>query len=189
MELYWYCIDDMDEETYQGAFALLDEVRKKHVMDLAAENDRKRTVAAEWLARTVLGEKLGCAPEEVPVKHDEDDKPYLEGNRFYISLSHSGAYAVCAVGTKPLGVDVEVLRTAEEKFMRRVCSEREFAYVRPYEVGGFVRFWECWTAKEALFKLTGKGPLLKLSRYELPENVSLDFAVKNGCAVTVAMEM
>lgn len=189
MELYWYCIDDMDETAYRQAFDLLDGVRQKHVSDIAGENDRKRTVAAEWLARTALAKKLGCAPGEVPIKHDEEDKPYLEGGGWCVSLSHSGAYAVCAVGKKPLGVDVEVLRTAEEKFMRRVCTEREFDYIRPYEVGGFQRFWECWTAKEALFKLTGKGPLLKLSRYALPENVSLDFTVKHGCAVTVAMEM
>ena len=115
MELYWYCIDDMDEEIYGETFALLDEVRKKHVRDLAGENDRKRTVAAEWLARTVLAEKLGCQPREVPVKHDEDDKPYLEGNAWYVSLSHSGQYAVCALNEKPLGVDVEVIRMTEEK--------------------------------------------------------------------------
>ena len=189
MELYWYCIKDMDEETYRAAYAQLEPVRRKHIDGLAVEDDRKRSVAAELLARRALAEKLGCDSARVPIKHDEDDKPYLESGEWYVSLSHSGQYAVCAVGEKPLGVDVEVIRTAEEKFMRRVCSEREFDYVRPYEEGGFLRFWECWTAKEALFKLTGKGPLLKLSRYELPEDVALDYAVKNGCAVTVAMKL
>ena len=29
-----------------------------------------------------------------------------------------------------LGVDVEVIRGAEEKFMRRACSEAEMAYIR-----------------------------------------------------------
>ena len=189
MELYWYCIKDLDEAAYQAAFAALEETQRKHIGNLATPEERKRAVAAEMLARNVLAEKLGCTPAQVPLLHDEDDKPYLADNAWYVSLSHSGQYAVCAVGKKPLAVNVEVIRTAEEKFMRRVCSEREFAYVRPYEAGGFVRFWECWTAKGALFALTGKGPLLKLSRYDLPEQTALDFVIKNGCAVTVAMAL
>ena len=189
MELYWYCIKDMDSAAYEKALSMMDSTRRKRIGELAAENDRKRSVAAELLARQALGEKLGCAPQDVPLRRDEDDKPYLEGNPWYVSLSHSGQYAVCALGEKPLGVDVEVIRTTEEKFMRRVCTEQELAYVRPYEEGGFARFFECWTAKEALFKLTGKGPMLKLSRFELPEHVALDFIVKNGCALTVAIEL
>ena len=93
------------------------------------------------------------------------------------------------MGEKVLGVDVEVIRGAEEKFMRRACSEAEMAYIHYGDAGCFQRFWECWTAKEALFKLTGKGPLLALSRLALPEGVALDHIMQNGCAVTVAMKL
>ena len=86
-----------------------------------------------------------------------------------------------------LGVDVEVIRGAEEKFMHRACSDAEMAYIRYGDAGCYQRFWECWTAKEALFKLTGKGPLLSLSRLALPQGVVLDHIIQNGCAVTVAM--
>lgn len=73
--------------------------------------------------------------------------------------------------------------------MRRVCSQQEMACIRPGDDGDCRRFWEIWTAKEALFKLTGKGPLLKLSRFALPERVALDYMEKNGCALTVATEI
>ena len=61
----------------------------------------------------------------------------------------------------------------------------------PYVVAaaGEHGFWVCWTAKEALFKLTGKGPLLALSRLQLPEGVALDHIMQNGCAVTAAMQL
>ena len=73
--------------------------------------------------------------------------------------------------------------------MRRVSSEREMAYVRPYDDGGYERFWEVWTAKEALFKLTGKGPLLGLSCFALPENVALEHLRLHGCTVTAAISL
>lgn len=113
----------------------------------------------------------------------------MEGDPFYVSVSHSGPYVVAAAGDHVLGVDVEVIRGAEEKFMRRACSETEMAYIRYGDAGCFQRFWECWTAKEALFKLTGKGPLLALSRLQLPEGVALDHIMQNGCAVTAAMQL
>ena len=89
----------------------------------------------------------------------------------------------------PVGVDVEVVRSADEKFMRRVCSEAEMAYIRVGDDGDCARFWEIWTAKESLFKLTGKGPLLTLSRLALPEGVVLDHIREKGCALTTALRL
>lgn len=186
MELFWYDIRTMDENAYEAALALLTPERRERVAALANEDARKRTVAAEWLARTELGKRLDVAPEAVPLVMDDEGKPSVEGDPLYCSLSHSGAWAVCAIGEKPLGVDVEVIRGTQEKYMQRICSEDEFRYIRYGDEGCFARFFECWTAKEALFKLTGQGPLLALSRFALPENVALDHMLQNGCAVTVA---
>ena len=61
--------------------------------------------------------------------------------------------------------------------------------IRPGSDGDCRRFWEIWTAKEALFKLTGRGPLLALSRFTLPAGVTLDYTEKNGCALTVAAQI
>ena len=55
--------------------------------------------------------------------------------------------------------------------------------------GDCQRFWEIWTAKEALFKLTGKGPLLALSRFSLPAGVTLDYTAQKGCALTIAAQI
>ena len=186
MELFWYDIKQMDGETYRRALAQMSPVRQKRVKEIAAEDDRKRTVAAELLARRAVGEKLGIAPEQVALTVDENDKPRIEGDPMYISMSHSGAWAVCAIADQPVGVDVEVIRGAQEKFIGRVCSEEEQRYIRYGDAGCFQRFWECWTAKEALFKLTGKGPLLALSRFALPEKTALELILCNGCAVTAA---
>ena len=186
MELFWYDIRQMDDETYRKALSQMNPARRKQVSGIAAEDDRKRTVAAELLARKAAGERLGVAPGSVALIVDENDKPHIEGDPFYVSMSHSGSWAVCAVDTRPVGVDVEVIRGAQEKFIARVCSEAERAYIRYGDAGCFRRFWECWTAKEALFKLTGKGPLLSLSGLALPEGVALELILCNGCAVTAA---
>lgn len=189
MELLWYCIREMDADALERALRMMDGERRRRVAELPNEDDRKRSAAGELLARQAAAKRLNIAPESVALRWDENGKPYVEGSDFHVSVSHSGPYAVCAVGEKLLGVDVEVIRGAEEKFMRRVCSDGEMAYIRYGDAGCFQRFWECWTAKEALFKLTGKGPLLALSRLALPEGMALEHMVCNGCAVTAAITL
>ena len=189
MELLWYDIRQLDEETMARTVSMMDEARRRRVSDIAGEDDRKRTVAGELLARRVLAQRLGCGEGEVPLRWDDTGKPAVDAGGVYVSVSHSGPYAVCAAADVPVGVDVEVVRSADEKFMRRVCSEAEMAYIRVGDDGDCARFWEIWTAKESLFKLTGKGPLLSLSRLALPEGVALDHIMHNGCAVTVAMQL
>ena len=189
MELFWYNIKEMDAAAYDAALSMMDAERRSRIGDFPNEDDRKRSAAGELLLRQAAAARLGCTAESAPLVWDENGKPGVEGDPFYASVSHSGPYVVAAVGDHVLGVDVEVIRGAEEKFMRRACSEAEMAYIRYGDAGSFQRFWECWTAKEALFKLTGKGPLLALSRLALPEGVALDHIMQNGCAVTAAMQL
>ena len=172
MELQWFDIRELTE-----------------VADIAGEDDRKRTIAGELLARRMLAQTMGCAEKDVPLQWDELGKPSVEKDGVYVSVSHSGPWAVCVTADTPVGVDVEGVRSAQEKFMRRVCSEQEMAYIRSGDDGDCQRFWEIWTAKEALFKLTGKGPLLALSRFSLPAGVTLDYTAQKGCALTIAAQI
>ena len=168
MELQWFDIRELTEDAAQTVIGMMDETRRRRVADIAGEDDRKRTIAGELLARRMLAQTMGCAEKDVPLQWDELGKPSVEKDGVYVSVSHSGPWAVCVTADAPVGVDVEVVRSAQEKFMRRVCSEQEMAYIRSGDDGDCQRFWEIWTAKEALFKLTGKGPLLALSRFSLP---------------------
>ena len=118
MELQWFDIRELTE----------DETRRRRVADIAGEDDRKRTIAGELLARRMLAQTMGCAEKDVPLQWDELGKPSVEKDGVYVSVSHSGPWAVCVTADAPVGVDVEVVRSAQEKFMRRVCSEQEMAY-------------------------------------------------------------
>lgn len=189
MELQWFDIRELTEDAAQTVIGMMDETRRRRVADIAGEDDRKRTIAGELLVRRMLAQSLGCAEKDVPLQWDELGKPSVEKDGVYVSVSHSGPWAVCVTADAPVGVDVEVVRSAQEKFMRRVCSEQEMAYIRSGDDGDCQRFWEIWTAKEALFKLTGKGPLLALSRFSLPAGVTLDYTAQKGCALTIAAQI
>ncbi len=182
----WFDIRTLDDAAYHAAFSLLDSKRKKAVNNLAAEDDRKRTVVGEMLIRNELGKLMNGAPESFTICRDDENKPYSNDCPYQFSISHSGPFVACVVDSKPIGVDVEVMRGAKEKFIARVCTEAEQKYIRYGDAGCFTRFWECWTAKEALFKLTGKGPLLSLSFLDLPSGVSTVHLIRDNCSITIA---
>ena len=189
MKLYWYNIKEMTTAEYDAAMAMMSAERRRRISDFPAEDDRKRSAAGELLLRRALSERLGGSPESAPLAWEDSGKPAAEVEGVYLSVSHSGPWVLAALDDKPLGVDVEVIRTADQKFMARACSEAEMAYINFGREGCYHRFWECWTAKEALFKVTGKGPLLSLSRLALPQKVALRYTEVNGCAVTVAVSL
>ena len=128
MELQWFDIRELTEDAAQTVIGMMDETRRRRVADIAGEDDRKRTIAGELLARRMLAQTMGCAEKDVPLQWDELGKPSVEKDGVYVSVSHSGPWAVCVTADAPVGVDVEVVRSAQEKFMRRVCSEQEMVH-------------------------------------------------------------
>ena len=181
MELRWYDILQKDGDPDWPAVG---EERRRRADAMRHDADRLRTLSGETLAREMLSAHLGCAPAEAPLQWDENGKPVAPGTGLYVSISHSGAYAVCALDSRPVGVDLETVRAFDPRFMRRVSTEEELRYM---DTGDPLhRFWELWTAKEALFKFTGQGPLIHLSKLTLPQDTAIRYFERYGCAVSVA---
>ena len=80
MELLWYDIRRLDEETMAQTMAMMDEARRRRVDDIAGEDDRKRTVAGELLARRALAQRLGCGEGEAPLRWDDTGKPAVDAD-------------------------------------------------------------------------------------------------------------
>ena len=81
-------------------------------------------------------------------------KPYFPGetDRFF-SLSHTGSRILIGLSRGDLGVDIERVRPLREDLSERIFSE---AMRSQFD------FFEAWTLREAVFKLTGQGSLLSM---------------------------
>ena len=116
--------------------------------------------------------QAGLSPDLEPVLLP-GGKPYLSGLHF--NLSHSGAWAVCAVSDGPVGVDLEqkrpLRRPAERKLT--VSEQAQLSMLDPNQRQS--AFFDLWVLKEAALKQTGEG-LSALSRVEVtrsPASISL----------------
>lgn len=87
---------------------------------------------------------------------DACGKPHAQ-NGVPFNLSHSGDWALLAVGEQEIGCDIEQIRlTNTLRLGKTVFTDAEMAALRqsPERLGTFFTFW---TKKEALLKCMGKG--------------------------------
>jgi 4'-phosphopantetheinyl transferase len=121
---------------------------------------RDQFVHTRGLLRVLLGNYLGCPAAAVPLGVKPDGKPVLTGGGVEFNVSHAGGLAVFAVGERPVGVDVEMVREVgtRDALVERFFTAGEADQYRdlPAELrtAGFLRGWTC---KEAVLKGIGCG--------------------------------
>lgn len=105
--------------------------------------------ALEMLSETEREQLL----HNLQLEKKQNGKPYFrKADMPYVSLSHSGEYAVCAFSDKEVGVDIQEQK--EKPFIqiaKRICHAKEPMPGNPAD------FYDLWAVKEACVKCTGEG--------------------------------
>ena len=153
---------------YEKWYALMSKDKQVRVDRFRFEDDRKRTVTGEKLARKAIAEWCGISAKSIVFEKTETGKPYAKGLPVEFNISHSGDMVVCAVDDKPVGIDIEKIRPIDLTIAKRICTddelnylfghtptEQDFTYTTDTKI--LTRFFELWTAKEAYGKCMGVG--------------------------------
>ena len=150
-----YIDDRIWEFDLTAALAAVSPERRAYALRYRHELDQRLCVAAFLLLQRALSLEFGLS--EVPlIMRAPNGKPHLDGYQsIHFNLSHCNMAVACAVGTSPIGIDVECLDRYDPEVASATMSEDESARIaasaRPE-----VEFTRLWTMKESLYKLTGK---------------------------------
>ncbi len=182
-------IHDISRTEYDYYFSLMTDEKKKKTLSFRFEDDKKRTVCADMLARKMLGKLYGTPEKDISVSYDSDGKPSTDTEGVSFSLSHSGDYVLCAVSDCPVGADIEEIRDIPEATVRRVCNEDELKYLSEgkNEDERRKRFFEIWTGKEAIFKSGGsiETEITKISVMDKDVRKKLKCMYKDGYCISI----
>ena len=151
-----------DPLTEPGVMEGLWEERKQKILRYKLEKSRKQSLGAGLLLKWAL-KKHGVAADNL--NYGANGKPEAEG--VYFNLSHSGEWAVCAIGDAQVGCDVEEIASVRNGIAKRFFTENEVQYLAQFE--GERRkeeFFRLWTLKESYMKMTGEGMSLGLKHFE-----------------------
>ncbi|MGD9254331.1 MAG: 4'-phosphopantetheinyl transferase superfamily protein [Chromatiales bacterium] len=122
---------------------------------------RDEFVSGRNALRLILGSFFSITPPEVVIRVSDKGKPHLENDAVEFSFSHCQRKLLMAFSGKPLGADLEALRSkpdllriARRLFDSRCCGQLEAAGDAQQRETLFYRFW---SAHEAVQKLRGDG--------------------------------
>lgn len=150
----------------------------EHIMSAAEQarasrlkRGKQEYLASRWLLRKVLARCTGASAHALEFQRTDKGKPYLAHSDIQFSLSHSGHWALLALGRAELiGVDLEQIKPA-----RNFTGIAEH-YYHPAELIQLQAlaehqqadyFYRLWTLKEAFFKATGLGISAGLEKLQL----------------------
>lgn len=132
--------------------ALLDEERQVRVRAFGDSRSALLTLAAGLLLYSVFGERTRFSP----LMRGRRGKPHLPDNEPF-NISHAGDYAVLALSTQSVGVDIERFRPLDwQRIALRFFHPEERAFLaRSAEPER--DFFRIWTLKESYLKAEGTG--------------------------------
>ncbi len=139
------------EPVFPQALDCIPPQRRDRLSRLSRPEDRLRSLAAGLLLRAVLG-----ITQDSDLVCEANGKPVSASGFPFFSLSHSGDYAMLAVGDLPLGADLEHPRSVSHAAANRLFSAAELAWAE----NDPLRLLLLWTGKESVMKYTGQGLLL-----------------------------
>lgn len=151
-----YIDDHIEEMDLEAALKQVSSQRREKALRFRHEAGQRQSVAAYRLLQQALEEEYGITePQELAF--GEHDKPYLKDHPdIHFSLSHCRVAVACAVSDRPVGIDIESIRSYREELAAYVLNEDDLQEVRQAERPD-VEFIKRWTQKEAFLKLTGQG--------------------------------
>lgn len=117
--------------------------------------NRAATAVAGALVRRAIGQVLHIPAESVRLRADKNGKPYCENADIYISMSHSGPLAVCALSDTPVGIAAEQVRNIQMQWVKDVFTDAERRYIFSDPGIRNRRFIEIMTKKQAYVKRKG----------------------------------
>lgn len=176
---------------------LLSKMSKKRLVKInryRIEEKKKQSIGAELLLNYALK-----SSEPVEWETDGNGKLYVPDSQYYVNLSHSGDYAVCAVSDSEVGVDIQKIVAANMKLAKRFFTEEECKFIEEAK-NPDNEFYRLWTRKESLVKAAGKGLAIPLSGFSVLSDTAeyngktykfKEYSVKSSgyklcaCAVTV----
>lgn len=148
-----YSFSELIQKDFDALLPLVIPDKQERIKQFHFFLDARNCLLGDILARVEISRFTDICMKQIDFSVNEYGKPFAVGN-FHIqfNISHSGNYIACVIANEPVGVDIEVIKTADMQIAKRFFTTDEVVYII---VGHkIIRFYEVWTKKRA--ELNGK---------------------------------
>ncbi len=167
INLYKAKITDFTQADYANQYSLLEcAIREK--IDVKKHIDAKKQSLAGYILLFRAIDEL-YSKKDVKISFNEYGKPLCDC--CFFSISHSKDYVVCVVSDEQVGIDVQQIRTIEQRTKYKFFNQKENDYVNQNAKFSSKRYIEIFTKKEAAIKMLG----LSLTQASMVDTFSKEY--------------
>lgn len=167
----YYCI----ENEIDSKNSIVNDFLLPHELSRATrfifDSDRGIYKASHAFLNALCSKMLKINPTKIVYLKNDFGKPYIEGENFHFSLSHSKKNWCLALSSYDVGVDLEDISSSfnYNNILQRFFSEREQQAIN-HAKNPRTEFYKFWTRKEALLKAVGSGLIDDLTKIDVLES-------------------
>lgn len=170
IKLYYTDINQvLSESEYEKCIRLLTPEKVRSLKRFRMEEDRKRTLYGEVMARCLFMKLLDVKNENLVIAKNKYGKPYFVGiNRLHYNISHSGSFVICGISNQKLGVDIEKIESVYRDITMSLFTKTEYEAILNLNEDEVKKlFYTYWTLKESYVKYQGKGLSIPLNSFSI----------------------
>lgn len=111
------------------------------------------------VTRKVISDYLNLSPNELQIRYDHKNKPYIYGKQINYNISHSSNYLMIGISKdNQIGVDIQRIDDRKKEIPISIFSKQEIEQYNTIQCSEKREFfWKTWALKEAITKATGDG--------------------------------
>lgn len=170
----WSVPLDVEENLYRDCEGLLNREEIARADRFVTPTLRRRFIVCRGRLRQLLAATTDTHPQAIEFRYGQWGKPELNGaggEQVCFNVSHSGDWALVAIGPTPVGIDLELLnrKINYRGISSQVLSpqERKVWDAMPGSARDLA-ILQLWICKEALLKALGLGIAEGLQKISLP---------------------
>lgn len=149
-------IPELTQKDFNALLPLVSPNKQERIKQFHFFRDARNCLLGDILARVEIGRLTDINIKQIDFSVNEYGKPFVVCNSpTQFNISHAGNYIACVIANEPVGVDIELIKTADMQIAKRFFTMDEIAYIMDGQKN--IQFYEVWTKKESRIKWEGKG--------------------------------
>lgn len=133
------------------------------------QNDKKKLECL--LSGILIYKNMGDI--ESKIQYNKYGKPYLDEDKNYFNISHTGDYVVFVKDEKKIGIDIERIREKNLNIIKHAFNDKEIEMIH----GSAEILTKLWTIKESVYKASGAEKYLDFKNIDTSNEIEV---VYNG---------
>lgn len=170
MNIYGSRIAALNLDQYKNLLQRLTTQQRAKIIRLKRQGDACRALHSIVLLRTVFKMHFNIEMCEDMMEYNAYGKPFISSYpSFHFNLSHSGHWVVCAVDSRPIGIDIEQIQAIDFSSIVRnyFCADEYKELMSRPDSEQLDYFYYLWTIKESHVKALGKGLAIPFNSFAI----------------------